>query len=208
MPRIAIALDSWLLESRTESRGDVQLEHATAALLLAYVFGWRASTVAAVKVEDCSFLPSQRLFRFSETFCKGSCTNDRFFRILDLPEHSLPGLSTFLHFFLAMQPQIQLLSSVGLDKGLPAALQLVCLQLLPVLLPDWDTPLTSHCVRVGTCTTLVKLGVSDSRIKAWIGWFPNSTAWLSYIRAPVFTLAECQFAARVFEGALPFSRAS
>jgi hypothetical protein len=68
--------------------------------------------------------------------------------------------------------------------------------------------LTSHSIRVGTCTTLLKLGVTSASIKAWIGWFPQSTAWLSYIPAPVFTLAECQFAARVFDGALPFLRAS
>lgn len=84
MPRIAIALDAWLLASGTISPRDLQLEHATAAILLSFVFGWRASTTAALHVSDCTFLPDSQLFRFSEAFSKGSFSNERCFRILDL----------------------------------------------------------------------------------------------------------------------------
>jgi hypothetical protein len=84
MPRIAVALDSWLQESRTRSSVDQKLEQAVAAILISFVFGWRASTTSALCVQDCSFLPSVGLFRFSEAFSKGSFTNERYFRILDL----------------------------------------------------------------------------------------------------------------------------
>jgi hypothetical protein len=117
-------------------------------------------------------------------------------------------LSSFLHYFLTQPATWTLFSLFAVNQGLPAALQLVVSRLFPEVLPSWNTHLTSHCIRVGTCTTLIKLGVSADAIKAWIGWFPQSKAWVSYIRAPVFTLPECEFAARVFAGALPFVRAS
>jgi hypothetical protein len=84
MPRVAMALDAWLLASRTTFSRDLKLEHATAAILLSYVFGWRASTVAALHVSDCTFQPDHDMFRFSEAFSKGSFSNERCFRILDL----------------------------------------------------------------------------------------------------------------------------
>ena len=60
------------------------MEHAVAGILLSYIFGSRASTTGALRVADCIFLPAANVFRFSETFCKGSFSNDRLFRILDL----------------------------------------------------------------------------------------------------------------------------
>ena len=55
-----------------------------AAILLSFMFGWRASTTAALRVCDCTFYSVTGIFRFSESFSKGSFSNERFFRILDL----------------------------------------------------------------------------------------------------------------------------
>ena len=84
------------------------MEHVVAVILLSYVFGWRASTTGALRVVDCTFLPDTDVFRFLETFCKGSFTNDRLFRILDLQHIALPGLSLFLHYFILQQPVFRL----------------------------------------------------------------------------------------------------
>jgi hypothetical protein len=70
-------------------------------------------------------LPSDGLFRFSETFCKGSFSNERLFRILDLQQQALPGLSMFLHRFLLKDAQTLLLGDFPAGKGLPAALSLL-----------------------------------------------------------------------------------
>lgn len=119
MPHIAIALDSWL-ESRTGSRRTLSLECASAAILLSYVFGWRASTTGALRVTDCTF--ATNMFRFSERFCKGAVTSLRYFRLLDLPEQCLPGLSRFLHMFIASAPEATLFSFGSVKNGLPGAL--------------------------------------------------------------------------------------
>jgi hypothetical protein len=76
-------------------------------------------------VSDVCYLPEHGVFCFSEAFCKGSCTNERFFRILDLQQQALPGLSLFLHYFLAQDVHHTLFGDFTCGKGLPAALKLV-----------------------------------------------------------------------------------
>lgn len=56
MPRLAMALDSWLQEAMSTAGDGLLVKAAAAGILLSYVFGWRCSTAAALRVADCTFL--------------------------------------------------------------------------------------------------------------------------------------------------------
>ena len=62
---------------------------------------------------------------------------------------------------------------------------------------------TAHCLRVGTTAALIKLGLGEPALKAWIGWAPSSSIWLDYARNPVFFDWELTFIRGVFRQALP-----
>lgn len=68
---------------------------------------------------------------------------------------------------------------------------------------DFRFDYTAHCVRVGSLTALVKLGLSEVQAKAWIGWSQTSNAWDRYARFPVFTAPELVFLRSFFAQALP-----
>ena len=48
---------------------------------------------------------------------------------------------------------------------LDAALQHVQVTVLPLYYPERQELLTGHCVRVGTCSTLLKLSLSEAAVK-------------------------------------------
>ena len=57
---------------------------------------------------------------------------------------------------------------------------------------------TAHCLRVGTTAALIKLGLGEPALKAWIGWAPSSSIWLDYTRNPIFFDWELSFICHVF----------
>ena len=69
-----------------------------------------------------------------------------------------------------------------------------------VVVGDFDirSLYTVHCLRVGTTAALIKLGLGDPSLKAWIGWAPSSSIWLDYARNPVSFDWELSFIRRVF----------
>ena len=44
------------------------------------------------------------------------------------------------------------------------------LDLEPDAGPGYRSTYSSHCLRVGTCTALNKLGLSKEQIELWLGW--------------------------------------
>ena len=52
--------------------------------------------------------------------------------------------------------------------------------------PAYAQP-TVHGVRVGTVAALARLGMSEPRLKAWLGLSPNSRIWQSYMCNPAYT---------------------
>lgn len=69
MPRVAQILDQFLLEHEGQPNF---LVWAAAAVLVSFYFGWRSSTVAALKVQSVYFITALNVFRFTEEFSKGS----------------------------------------------------------------------------------------------------------------------------------------
>ena len=59
---------------------------------------------------------------------------------------------------------------------------------------DMRSAYTMHCIRVGTTAVLIKLGLSEPAIKAWVGWCPSSHVWADYARKPSFFPWEVTFA--------------
>lgn len=134
-------------------------------------------------------------FEFSETFSKGALSSTRRFRILQLPFGVFPGLDWWLHHLLSVAPP----SACLLGLAFPQSNKLQAALLAVGHLPGVSVQLlSSHCIRVGTCSCLLKLGLSESAIKQWVGWAPSSQAWEAYARNPVFSAEECAFVRHVF----------
>lgn len=56
---------------------------------------------------------------------------------------------------------------------------------------------SSHCLRVGTCTALNKLGLRKEQIELWLGW-TSRDMFAHYVRQPVFLDSEVSFISRLF----------
>ena len=100
----------------------------------------------------------------SEEFCKGSFARARhLYRRLKLNFRGFPGLEFALRSVLTVFLPFpsDFLSVLGPRKRrLEAALRRV-LDYVPGTSQASSAPLTAHCIRVGTTTTLAKLGLSE-----------------------------------------------
>lgn len=92
MPRMAQAL----LHAFQSSALTPPLRAAACAVLLAFYFGWRSSTVSVLSVADVHFEIANGLFVFSERFSKGAVSSRRLYRRLQLPASALPPVSDYL----------------------------------------------------------------------------------------------------------------
>ena len=83
-------------------------------------------------------------------------------------------------------------------RRLQAALQevLVRVAVTGVVVGTHDKRLnySAHCLRVGCKAALIKLGLGEPAMKAWIGWAPGSAIWAEYARNPAFLDWEISFA--------------
>ena len=68
---------------------------------------------------------------------------------------------------------------------------------------DFKGSFSSHCLRVGMCTALLKVGLNETAIKAWAGWSVKSNIWDKYSRHPVFYPEEVDFVKSLFLQVLP-----
>ena len=200
MPRLAQLLDQ-VLVTQGHDRG---VHSACAAILLCFYFGWRSSTVAVLSSSDVSVDQQLRVVQFSERFSKGSFQVRQYQRVLQLPADRLEGLYQFLLHFSSQHPPVRLLVDFAVARPLDAALQYVLKSVVPIFSNE-RFQLSSHCIRVGTCCILLKLGLSEASVKSWVGWSPSSTAWLAYVRFPYYSDAELQFSRLLFAQALPFT---
>jgi hypothetical protein len=65
---MALILDQFLATgARTE-----EVTSACTAVLLAFYFGWRSSTIAILSPSDVCYVPELNGFRFDEKFSKGA----------------------------------------------------------------------------------------------------------------------------------------
>ena len=69
MPRVASILDQFLAQHGVCFG---QAQEACLAILLAFYFGWRSSTVSALERRHIVYMPELHIFRFTEAFSKGS----------------------------------------------------------------------------------------------------------------------------------------
>ena len=89
---------------------------------------------------------------------------------------------------------------------LQACIELVLPSLaLSVGLTMPPAPLTVHLVRVGTAMVLSALNLAELQIKTWFGWYPNSHAWLQYLRSPAYSGDELHFMWHFVAQLLPVS---
>ena len=65
-----------------------------------------------------------------------------------------------------------MLSCFTPPRPLDEALAFVIASFTSVRAAVGEANITSHCVRVGTCTTLLKLGLAEAQVKLWAGWVP------------------------------------
>lgn len=85
-----------------------------------------------------------------------------------------PGLLTGLqHLCTTTQQSRPLFSALGTRENLlDPALSLVraTLNVASTIGSNEAEHFTSHCLRVGTCTALNKLGLRKEQIELWLGW--------------------------------------
>lgn len=136
---------------------------------LAYFFGWRASTASVLTPADLSFstLQGHTSVLIDERVTKGAATRSaHLFRRLEVSSAQAPGLVAGLQALAGVPaPRGLLFGAIGarqnlLDPGL--TLTCTALHARPVPLAgtsDTKTELSSHSLRVGTCTALSKLGL-------------------------------------------------
>ena len=217
MPRllwdVSIYLQARPRPELISSEAELRVFVACIGVYLGYIFGWRDETAARLCLSDLAFDATTGLCVFSERFCKGAFQRaDQLFRRLDYHAPDAPGLAPALRVLLspAIRDRLpdQFLSVVCTGKRLlQGALQevLAVVARTGVVVGDLDMrPLyTAHCLRVGTTAALIKLGLGEPALKAWIGWAPSSSIWLDYARNPVFFDWELTFIRGVFRQALP-----
>ena len=141
---------------------------------------------------------------FSERFSKGAFSRARqLYQRLDFNASDAPGLSQALTLLLSPPLQARLprefLKTLSTGKRLlQAALQEVLVHVastgVVVGTLDMRSAYTAHCIWVGTTAVLIKLGLSEPAIKAWVGWCPSSQVWADYARNPTFFPWEVTFA--------------
>jgi hypothetical protein len=77
---------------------------AAVVILLAFYFGWRSSTAAALCLSDVVLDRVEGIYSFSERFSKGVFGGSRRFRILQLPVGLLVGVDYWLPHFMSCLP--------------------------------------------------------------------------------------------------------
>jgi hypothetical protein len=109
----------------------------------------------------------------------------------------LAGLSLLC---ASASPAVPLFAALGSrDNLVDPALQLVrsSLTLPGMVHADGVEHYTSHCLRVGTCTALNKLGLRKEQIELWVGW-ASRDMFAHYVRQPVFLDSEVSFISQLF----------
>ena len=166
MPRVVMAVEAFLQSLGPAHPSGDRRTTVVACLLffLAFAFGWRDDTCSHLLLPDIEPDWQLGVLYLSEEFCKGSFARARhLYRRLELNFCGFPGLEFALRSVLTISPPFpsDFLSVLGPRKRrLEAALRRV-LDYVPGASQASSAPLTAHCIRVGTTTTLAKLGLSE-----------------------------------------------
>ena len=155
---------------------------AFVAVYLSYFFRWRADTLSAVRWDHVQFVGSALLVvHLEEAVVKGLDSDPTAcFRSLENFVTAAPGLVAALQALFTPSFGFQSASDLmfaplgsaknKLDPDLAMVEKSVEVSgLTPDMGSHFKPSYTSHCLRVGTCTVLHKIGVSREAIELWCG---------------------------------------